>query len=250
MTASTDGPPEGAGLVVPVAEEIWVLLLSDDARFRETLAEALRGERIHVTDARVSADLGVVLESVPCDLAILDTELHADTYPDVLAGILRVLPGHPVILVGRAGEVADRVRGLSAGAVDFVVQPFSVRELAARIRARIRFDRLEPTLMRYGALEVDRWDRSVRHRGIPVHLSNLEFRLLVYLLRNMGHTVTREEILTAVWDTEPSERSNAVDVYVGYLRRKLEHQGCRLPLTTVRGRGYRLEREPATDLRR
>jgi DNA-binding response OmpR family regulator len=159
----------------------------------------------------------------------------------VLRAIIGRLPGHPVILIGRDAQVAERVGGLNAGAVDFLVTPVAVGELAARIRARIRLDRLDRARLRHGELEVDVAAHTVRHRGTLLRLSNLEFRLLVYFVRNVGDIRTRGQILRAVWAEERSLRSNAVDVYVGYLRRKLERQGYRLPLSTVRGAGYRLE---------
>jgi DNA-binding response OmpR family regulator len=242
-TVTGHDPERAVGPAGPATEPIWVVLLSDDSQSRQALAHELRMHDFRVTDAPRSVDIEHTLQSVHCDVTIIDVEPHARAYQELLATIARRLPEHPVMLVGRDAQVADRVSGLNAGAVDFVAKPLSVRELAARIRARIRFDRGEQAVLRHGGIEVDMPARSVRHRGISLHVSNLEFRLLAYFLRNVGKVRTREEILGEVWRSELSCSSNAVDVYVGYLRRKLARQGCQLPLTTVRGQGYRLEPE-------
>jgi DNA-binding response OmpR family regulator len=227
-----------------VTSPLSVLLLADDTPSRRVLADALRAQGLYVTDVALPADLPEALGTAERDITLLDTQVTGPGYEAVLAAIGASMPGHPVILVGDA-EVSDRVRGLNAGAVDYVATPLSAPELAARIRARIRFERLEHARLRHGALAVDLRDRSVRHHGTALRLSNLELRLLTYFLRNVGVVRTRAEILSAVWAGERSLRSNAVDVYVGYLRRKLQIQGYTLPLTTVRGVGYRLEPVPA-----
>jgi DNA-binding response OmpR family regulator len=219
-------------------QPVSILLLADDMPSRQTLAGELREYEFSVT-AAVPQDIDELLAGAEHDITILDTQLRGRRYEDVLGAISSRIPGHPVILIGHDAAVTDRVRGLNAGAVDFLVAPLSVRELAARIRSRIRFDRLEHAQLRYGELIIDFTDHSVRYRGAPLRLSNLEFRLLAYFVRNVGDARSRVEILNDVWVEERSVRSNAVDVYVGYLRRKL--QGYQLPLTTVRGVGYRLE---------
>jgi DNA-binding response OmpR family regulator len=147
-----------------------------------------------------------------------------------------------VIILTARGEVADRVAGLDAGAVDYLTKPFSLGELAARIRAQLRIAaRATATTIKAGMLDVDLLTRDVRYGGERVRLSTTEFELLSYLLRNRGHVLTREQILRAVWGYDYDPGTNVVDVYVGYLRRKLRREGLPAPIVTVRSVGYRLD---------
>jgi len=131
-------------------------------------------------------------------------------------------PGLPVIVLTARGEIEDRVSGLDAGAVDYLVKPFSLSELAARIRAQLRVAAQMPsTEMSAAGIEVNLLTREVSSGGQVVRLSTTEFELLVYLMRNRGRVVSREQILRAVWGYGYDPGTNVVDVYVGYLRRKL-----------------------------
>jgi two-component system OmpR family response regulator/two-component system response regulator MprA len=149
-----------------------------------------------------------------------------------------------VILLTALGEVEDRVRGLDAGAVDYLTKPFSLGELAARIRAQLRVvTQTANTSLTAAGIEADLLSREVRYYGAPVALSTTEFELLVYLLRNQGRVLTREQLLRAVWRYEHDPGTNLVDVYIGYLRRKLREagDGREAPIVTVRSVGYRLD---------
>ena len=140
------------------------------------------------------------------------------------------------------GEVEDRVAGLDAGAIDYLTKPFSLTELAARIRAQLRSAAQAPaTALTGGDVEMNLITREVRRAGVPVRLSTTEFELLSYLLRNTGRVLSREQILRAVWGYEYDPGTNVVDVYVGYLRRKLRREGERDPIVTVRSVGYRFD---------
>jgi DNA-binding response OmpR family regulator len=149
----------------------------------------------------------------------------------------------PVIVLTARGEVAERVAGLDAGAVDYLTKPFSLSELAARIRAQLRVAAQSPrTTLTAGDLEVDLLTREVRRGDTLVRLSTTEFELLVYLLRNRGHVLSREQILRTVWGYDYDPGTNVVDVYIGYLRRKLrDADGARTPIVTVRSVGYRFD---------
>jgi DNA-binding response OmpR family regulator len=150
----------------------------------------------------------------------------------------------PVIVLTARGQVDDRVAGLDAGAVDYMVKPFSLGELAARIRAHLRVAEMEPTAISGADIDVDLITREVRRGGTAVRLSTTEFELLVYLMRNRGRVLTREQILRAVWGYEYDPGTNVVDVYIGYLRRKLGSAERKAPIVTVRSVGYRFD---ATD---
>jgi two-component system OmpR family response regulator/two-component system response regulator MprA len=163
---------------------------------------------------------------------------------DVLDEVRRTKPMLPVILLTALGEVEDRVRGLDAGAVDYLTKPFSLGELAARIRAQLRVvTQTANTSLTAAGIEADLLSREVRYYGAPVALSTTEFELLVYLLRNQGRVLTREQLLRAVWRYEHDPGTNLVDVYIGYLRRKLREagDGREAPIVTVRSVGYRLD---------
>ena len=139
-------------------------------------------------------------------------------------------------------EVEDRVAGLDAGAIDYLTKPFSLSELAARVRAQLRVVAQAPTTtLTGGDVEVDLITREVRRAGVAVRLSTTEFELLTYLLRNRGRVLSREQILRAVWGYDYDPGTNVVDVYIGYLRRKLRGQGEGDPIVTVRSVGYRFD---------
>jgi DNA-binding response OmpR family regulator len=176
------------------------------------------------------------------DLVVLDLMLPGRSGRDVLASIRDAKPGLPVILLTARDRVDDRVGGLDAGAVDYVVKPFSLNELAARIRAQLRaVENATSNVVNAGDVEVDLITRQVKRRGEPVRLSTTEFELLVCLMRNRGRVLSREQILRAVWGYEYDPGTNVVDVYVGYLRRKLGNGSTKAPIVTVRSVGYRFD---------
>jgi DNA-binding response OmpR family regulator len=178
------------------------------------------------------------------DLVVLDLLLPGRSGLEVLDEVRRAKPMLPVILLTALGEVEDRVRGLDAGAVDYLTKPFSLGELAARIRAQLRVvTQTANTSLSAAGIEADLLSREVQYYGAPVALSTTEFELLVYLLRNQGHVLTREQLLRAVWRYEHDPGTNLVDVYIGYLRRKLREagNGREAPIVTVRSVGYRLD---------
>jgi DNA-binding response OmpR family regulator len=176
------------------------------------------------------------------DLVVLDLMLPRRSGEDVLAELVERRPGLPVIVLTARGELEDRVGGLDAGAVDYLVKPFALAELEARIRAHLRTARQAPsTTIRNGDLEIDLLTREVRQDGEPVRLTNTEFELLAYLMNNPGRTLTREQILRAVWGYEHDPATNIVDVYIGYLRRKLGAGRRTVSIKTLRSLGYQLE---------
>jgi len=178
------------------------------------------------------------------DLVVLDVMLPGRDGHEVLADIRRAKPMLPVIMLTARGEVDDRIAGLDAGAADYVTKPFSLSELAARIRAQLRMAAQgATTAVSGGGIEADLLTRDVRYHGVPVALSTTEFELLIYLLRNQSRVLSREQLLRAVWGFEHDPGTNLVDVYIGYLRRKLRQAGSgrEAPIITVRSVGYRLD---------
>jgi DNA-binding response OmpR family regulator len=178
----------------------------------------------------------------PFDLVVLDMMLPLRSGLEVLGEVREAKPGLPVIILTARGEIEDRVTGLDAGAIDYLTKPFSLSELAARIRAQLRVASQAPTTtLTGGDVEVDLLTREVQRGGVVVRLSTTEFELLVYLLRNRGRVLSREQILRAVWGYDYDPGTNVVDVYVGYLRRKLRQNGEKDPIVTVRSVGYRFD---------
>ncbi len=174
------------------------------------------------------------------DVVVLDLMLPGRGGLEILASIQATKPHLPVIVLTARGEVEDRVTGLDGGAVDYLVKPFSLDELRARVRAQLRASSqgVATTLSSEG-VEVDLFTRRVLRSGSPVLLSRTEFELLVYLMRHRGLAVGREQILSAVWGYQHDPETNIVDVYIGYLRRKLTEPGSPAPIHTVRAVGYR-----------
>ena len=175
------------------------------------------------------------------DAIVLDLMLPLRDGLEVLGSVGQAMPRVPVIALSARGKIEDRVEGLDAGAVDYLVKPFSMAELVARVRAHLRvIAQTSTSTVGADGIEVDLLSRRVRTHGRSVTLSTTEFELLVFLLRHRGQVVSREQILSSVWGYEHDPATNVVDVYVGYLRRKLGRPGQPAPIFTVRAVGYRL----------
>jgi DNA-binding response OmpR family regulator len=219
-----------------------ILVIEDEPGILDFLERGLRAQGFDVvsaTDGPAGAASGL---NQDVDVVVLDLMLPGRSGLDVLATLHNAKPGLPVIILTALGEVEHRVAGLDAGAVDYLTKPFSLAELAARIRAQLRAAAQSPrTTLSVGDIEVNLLTREVRRAGEPVRLSTTEFELLTYLMHNRGHVLSREQILRAVWGYEYDPGTNVVDVYVGYLRRKLRKHGEGAPIVTVRSVGYRLD---------
>jgi DNA-binding response OmpR family regulator len=175
------------------------------------------------------------------DAIVLDLMLPGLSGLEILASVRRAKPDVPIIVLTARGEVEDRVAGLDAGAVDYVLKPFSMAELVARVRAQLRASSQATTTTLTGeGIEADLLTRRVHRNGTSVALSVTEFELLAMLLRHRGRVLSREQILRSVWGYQHDPQTNVVDVYIGYLRRKLGRPGDPAPIFTVRRVGYRL----------
>ena len=219
-----------------------VLLVEDDERLSNSLARGLRGEG-YAVDVAATGDAAVLQASVyDYDVVILDVMLPG---PDGVAvcGTLREAGRWcPVLMLTARDGVADRIRGLDAGADDYLIKPFDFGELVARVRALLRRGTPQrPAVLVAGDLTVDPATRSVTRAGRRIDLSAREFAVLEFLARRAGQVVTRSELLEHVWDRNYEGSTNIIDVYVGYLRRKLENPFGRPLIQTVRGAGYVIE---------
>ena len=220
---------------------VRVLLIEDEPGIVDFVRRGLEAEGFAV-EASVEGIEGERLAlSGSFDAIVLDLMLPGRGGFEILGALRRAKPTLPVIVLTARGEIEDRVAGLDAGAVDYLVKPFSLAELVARVRAQLRVvaDASASTL-RAGDIEVNLLTRKVSRDGAKVALSTTEFELLVYLMRHYGQVLTREQILGSVWGYEHDPATNVVDVYIGYLRRKLGRPEDPAPIFTVRSVGYRL----------
>ena len=219
-----------------------ILLIEDEPGIVDFVKRGLEAEGFPVEAALdgVEGERRALGESF--DLIVLDLMLPGRSGMEILSALRQARLSVPVIALTARGEIEDRVAGLDAGAVDYLVKPFSLAELAARVRAQLRLATQSPTaLLRVGDIEVSLLTREVHRSGYPVRLSSTEFDLLVHLMRHRGRILSRQEILSAVWGYEHDPQTNIVDVYVGYLRRKLGTTEHPAPILTVRSVGYRLD---------
>jgi DNA-binding response OmpR family regulator len=219
-----------------------ILVVEDEAGIADFLKRGLEAEGYDVT---VAVD-GVGGERLAlrqgADLVILDRMLPGRDGIEVLAAIRRAKPSLPVILLTAKAEVADRIEGLDLGAIDYVTKPFAFDELLARIRARLReSDGASETSLEAAGIHLDLLTREAKRGDLAIRLPDRESELLAYLMRNAERVCTRGEILTAVWGYEHDPGTNVVQVYVGYLRRKLALPDSPAPIETVRSVGYRLK---------
>lgn len=216
-----------------------VLVVEDDAAVAEPLVDGLRRHGLDVV--HVGLAIRVLDAAREADVILLDLGLPDDDGLNVLRS-LRTVTDVPVIIVTARGDETDRVVGLELGADDYVVKPFSVRELSARIRAVSRRRRVEPSLAT-GRVVVDRSRRRATCDGQVVDLTAKEFDLLAVLAEEPGRVVPRQELLSRVWDPVWHGSGKTLDVHVSSLRRKLGDADL---VETVRGVGYRLIDEAGT----
>ncbi len=223
------------------AEHARVLLIEDEPGIVDFVRRGLEAEGFTVEAAVDGIEGERMALAANFDAILLDLMLPRRSGLEVLQSLRLAMPGAPVIVLTARGEIEDRVEGLDAGAADYLVKPFSMAELVARVRAQLRMvAQASASMLRAEGIEVDLLTRRVRREDRQVTLSTTEFELLVYLMRHHGQVVSREQILSSVWGYEHDPATNVVDVYVGYLRRKLASSGEPAPIFTVRAVGYRL----------
>jgi DNA-binding response OmpR family regulator len=221
---------------------VRLLLVEDDKGLGEFVRRGLR-EAGHEVDWELDGNGGLRQALAQRhDLVLLDVMLPGMDGLEVLTEMRRREVKTPVLLLTALDDVDDRVRGLDQGADDYLTKPFAFSELLARIRALSRRPSLEmEPVVRVGDLELDIMRHEVRSGDRRVELSRREFGLLEFFMRNAGQLLTRSQLAERVWGFDFFHDSNVVDVYVGYLRRKLEGPGAATRIRTVRGMGYILE---------
>jgi two-component system OmpR family response regulator len=222
-----------------------ILIIEDDRRLAGLIREVLTDEGYSVDTAYDGATgLELSLRGT-YEVAIIDWMLPERDGPSIIRGIRTArLPTACLLLTART-QIEDRVAGLDSGADDYLAKPFSFDELLARVRALGRrfliMDGGDPWELRHGDLVMDMRAHVARRGEVTLNLTSTEWKLLEYLLRHADQTLTRTQILDYVWSYQADVLPTSVDVYISYLRRKLNHPGRPDPIETVRGVGYRLE---------
>jgi DNA-binding response OmpR family regulator len=213
-----------------------VLVVQDDARIASFIKRGLEADGFAVRTASDGADGLRLTESSDFDLIILDLLLPTVTGEEFLIRLRETGSAVPVIVLTAKDAISDRVANLDAGADDYVTKPFSFAELLARVRARLRSsDQTDSATISHGRVTIDVLAREAEIEGRSVELTSREFALLETLMHHPGQVLSQPQLIDQVWGYDHDTRSNVVEVYVGYLRRKLDPA----VVETVRGAGYR-----------
>jgi two-component system response regulator MprA len=222
-----------------------LLVVEDDPQVRSMLVRSLGYEGFDVAAADDVATAVATIRDDRPDLILLDLMLPDGDGTEVCTSLRAAGDRVPIIMVTARDTVDDRIDGLDAGADDYLVKPFSTSELVARVRSVLRRARAVPEEgpLQFTDLELDVTTREVRRGARVLQLTRREFDLLKTLLEHRGTVLTRDRLLMEAWDYQNPVETNSVDVYVGYLRRKLEEHGGSRLIWTVRGVGYVLREE-------
>jgi two-component system OmpR family response regulator len=221
-----------------------VLLVEDEAKMAALLGRGLRKEGMVVDVTDRGEDALWMADAHPYDVIVLDVMLPGIDGFEVCRRLRGEDTATPILMLTARGEVRDRITGLDGGADDYLVKPFSYGELLARLRALARRGAVErPTELRVGGLRLDPASRRVWRDRRQIELSAKEFALLEALMRRPGDVLSRVELLEHAWDYAYENRSNVVDSYIRYLRRKIDTPFGTRSIETVRGVGYRLRED-------
>jgi two-component system, OmpR family, response regulator len=216
---------------------VRVLVVEDEAKLGALLRQGLRREGMGVDVASTGEEAVMRATATDYDLILLDVMLPGQNGFEVCRRLRACEVWSPTLMLTALDDVEDRVRGLDSGADDYLPKPFSFQELLARMRALIRRGAPpRPTVLTVGDVQLDPAAREVWHADSELSLTAREFALLEIFMRHPGEVLSRFELLEHVWDGSYENRSNVIEVYVGYLRDKLGRDA----IETVRGAGYRL----------
>jgi DNA-binding response OmpR family regulator len=222
-----------------------ILVVEDDQKVANFIQTGLEQEGYAVDVLHEGAFAGEQARTVDYDAVVLDVMLPGRSGFQVLRDIRARKPSLPVVILTAKDAVEDRIAGLDSGADDYMVKPFALAELSARLRAVLRRGAPRENVLRVGDLEVDTVTRIVRRDGRKVDLTAKEYALLEYLMRNSGRPLTKSLIIEHVWDIHFDSVSNVVEVHINSLRNKIDRGSPRPLIQTVRGVGYMLTDAPA-----
>jgi two-component system OmpR family response regulator len=223
---------------------VRVLVVEDEPKMAALVARALREEGHAADTVAQGEDALWMAQAAPYDAIVLDVMLPGLDGFEVLRRLRQRQVWTPVLMLTARDAVGDRVGGLDAGADDYLTKPFAFSELLARLRAVARRGAVErPTILEVGELRLDPAAHRAWRGETELDLSAREFALLEIFMRRPGQTLSRSQLLDAVWDMAFESRSNIIDVYIRYLREKIERPFGRRSIETVRGVGYRLRED-------
>lgn len=218
-----------------------ILIVEDDSGLQKYLKELLLDNNFSAQTASDGITALNTVAKLPPDLVILDLGLPNMTGEAVCMEIRKKYPNLPVIILTAKDSVSDVVQGLNLGADDYMTKPFVADELLARIKARLRSQSNGDAKLKVGDLELDNKSLEVKREGKLIQLTPQEFKLLEYLMHNKGRILTREMILNRVWLYSQDIETRVVDVYIGYLRKKIDGNSKKKLLHSVRGFGYMIK---------
>lgn len=216
-----------------------ILIVEDDPGIQEYLKEFLIENGYAVQAAADGTTALQTIKKIQPDVVILDLGLPNITGEAVCLEIRKKFPDLPIIILTAKDATSDIVKGLNLGADDYITKPFDVEELLARVKARLRHS--EDTSLRVADLEINHKTFEVRRKGKLLQLSPHEYKLLQYLMNNKGRVLTREMILNRVWQYSYEIDTRVVDVYIGYLRKKVDADFKKKLIHSIRGFGYMLK---------
>ncbi len=217
-----------------------ILIAEDDEGVRGAIRRALEQEGYQVTVAEDGARALEISDNMTPDLYLLDVMMPEVDGLSVCRTLRRRGDATPILVVTARHLISDRVAGLDAGADDYLVKPFALEELLARVRALLRRGAIGESdgILETAGIRLDQGAREVSRNGVSVQLTKTEFDLLELLMHNVGIVLTRETIYDLIWDYRFETNSKSLDVYIGYLRRKITVDDMPDPIHTVRGVGY------------
>lgn len=217
-----------------------ILLVEDEAPLRETLAARLKRDGFAV-DAAQDGEEGMYLgREVPFDLAIIDLGLPKMSGMDLIRSLREAGQRYPILILTARGGWQDKVEGLKHGADDYLVKPFHVEELLARINALVRrASGWSKPVLACGPIKLDTTAQTVTVEGKAVDLTSYEYKVLEYLMMHAGELVSKADLTEHIYQQDFDRDSNVLEVFIGRLRKKLDPDGSLKPIETVRGRGYR-----------
>jgi DNA-binding response OmpR family regulator len=224
-----------------------ILVMENDAPLADFFRQRFAQEQIAVQIVSDAKEAEHHSAAQSYDAVLLDVNQGGEEVPGILRGIRANRPDLPVMIITSSNQAEERVRGLNAGADDYIVKPLSFAELIARVRAVLRRgNRPTRAVLRVDDLELDRVGRSVRRGSHFIDLSPKEFALLEYLMRHQGQPVTRSTIIEQVWRLRSDTLTNVVDVYINYIRSKVDVGYDQTLIRTVRGVGYQIGGQATT----
>lgn len=221
-----------------------VLLIEDETSLREQLREHLKAAG-HVVDTAADGEEGLYAGSeYPIDIAVIDLGLPKLPGIEVIKRLRAAGKAFPILILTARGRWQDKVEGLEAGADDYLVKPFEVEELLARLRAlQRRASGWSQSTLQCGPVLLDTAAQTLQVGGAPVELTSYEYRVLEYLMLHSGEVVSKIDLTEHLYEQDYDRDSNVIEVFIGRLRRKLDPDNTLNPIETVRGRGYRFALE-------